>query len=147
MKVKNYIVENRDLFINCLEQELCRNNILYVKIDNEIHFLDQLIRFYDYEIDRNLIISLGFLKYEEEMKQRLAIIPATFPKVEELTSELFFSDKRYKSMELLTADIQDELVMPYHTKKQNKQDYQSRNKTTQKYESNMVKQKLKRYKI
>lgn len=43
MKVKNYIVENCYEFIDKLERELCKKGISYVRIDREIHFLDQNI--------------------------------------------------------------------------------------------------------
>ena len=52
MQVKNYIVDNYQVLINCLEEELCKNGIFYVRIDNEIHFQDKIIRFYDIEVDK-----------------------------------------------------------------------------------------------
>ena len=57
MKVKNYIVENCYIFIDELERELCKRGISYVRIDREIHFLDQIIRLYGFELDRDIIYS------------------------------------------------------------------------------------------
>lgn len=45
MVMKNYIVKNYKDIMDELERELCQNNISYVRIDNEIHFLDNIIRF------------------------------------------------------------------------------------------------------
>ncbi len=66
MKVKNYIVENCYEFIDKLERELCKKGISYVRIDREIHFLDQIIRFYDSKLDQNIIhdMLLNFKKLE-----------------------------------------------------------------------------------
>ena len=66
MKVKNYIVENCYEFIDKLERELCKKGISYVRIDREIHFLDQIIRFYDFELDQNIIrdMILNFKKLD-----------------------------------------------------------------------------------
>ncbi len=66
MIVKNYIVENCYEFIDKLERELCKKGISYVRIDREIHFLDQIIRFYDSELDQNIIhdMLLNFKKLE-----------------------------------------------------------------------------------
>ena len=57
MKVKNYIIENCYVFIDELERELCKRGISYVRIDREIHFLNQIIRLYDFELDRDIIYS------------------------------------------------------------------------------------------
>lgn len=66
MKVKNYIVENCYEFLDELERELCKNGISYVRIDKEFHFLDQIIRFYDFELDKRIICSMTINKINVE---------------------------------------------------------------------------------
>ena len=121
MKIRNYIVENYQLLMDCLEKELCKNGISYVRIDNEIHFQNQIIRFYDIELDIKEIISWLFTKIEiEDPIERFVLNPMVFNNIELLPEE-----KRFTNLE---------------------KNYQSRNKFIQKQESNMVNQKLKRYK-
>lgn len=47
MEVKNFVITNCDAFVNSLVQELIYQGISYTQIDNEIHFLDHIFRFYD----------------------------------------------------------------------------------------------------
>lgn len=49
MKVKNILVENRNEFQELLIRELINNEISYVQIENEFHFLDKIYRFYDFD--------------------------------------------------------------------------------------------------
>lgn len=119
MKVKNYIVENYQLLMDSIEEELCKKGISYVRIDNEIHFLDQIIRFLDFEVDKREIIAWGFSKIAVEVEDRLA-----FP-------NLSFDDTICFVPERIVFD--DDKC------------YQLRNKNNFKRESNLVKQKLKKY--
>lgn len=45
MNVKKYLVENSEYFMNELERQLCIQGISYVRIENEFHFNNQIIRF------------------------------------------------------------------------------------------------------
>lgn len=54
-RVINIVVNDIDVFIECLIRELIRCDISYVQIDNEFHFLDHIYRFYDYYRDANFI--------------------------------------------------------------------------------------------
>lgn len=56
-RVKYIIVDHKDLFIEHLLRDLIKYDIGYVKIDNEIHFLDKIYRFYDMSEDRKFIIN------------------------------------------------------------------------------------------
>lgn len=47
MQVINIIVTNPTVFIDTLERELIKLEISYVKIENEIHFLNRIYRFYE----------------------------------------------------------------------------------------------------
>lgn len=118
MKIRNYLVENYQLLMDFIEEELCKNGVSYVRIDNEIHFLDQIIRFFDFEVDKEIIVVWGFSKitFLEENTSKLA--------------NLSFDDSR----DFAPAYIFEE-----------KKNYQQRNKTSYKRESNLVKQKLKKY--
>ena len=121
MKVKSYIVENYQLLMDYLEEELCKNGISYVRIDNEIHFLDQIIRFFDFEIDREMIIIWGLGKYEEflDIQDRFTLANLSFDDVRDYVPEIIY--------------IRDDKC------------YQRRNKFIKKQESNQVNQKLKKY--
>lgn len=54
-RVINIVVNDIDVFIECLIRELIRYDISYVQIDNEFHFLDHIYRFYDDYRDANFI--------------------------------------------------------------------------------------------
>lgn len=49
MKVINILISDRGIFIEELIKELIDNNISYVQVDNEVHFLDKIYRFYERE--------------------------------------------------------------------------------------------------
>lgn len=124
MKIRNFFVENREIFMDCLENELCKNGISYIKIDNEIHFLDQIIRLYDFKIDREIIIRIGFSNLEKE----------SF--VSEINDSIFCIPQNFSFIELKPKAEQNITIS---------KNYQSRNRYIQKQEANSVKQKLKRY--
>ncbi len=130
MIVKNYIVENYREFMDELEKELCQKGISYVRIDNEIHFLDTIIRFIDFDIDRKLIYAWCSIIEYEKRKNNL-------PHLAEMLSDDVINEK---SCTFYTHDSHNE--SSYYGFKQ----YQTRNKKMQKYESQTVKQKLKKYK-
>lgn len=115
MKVRYYIVENCYEFIDALERELCQKGIFYVKIDTEIHFLDQIVRFLDFDLDKNLIFQMLFSKTQLELTEEINIV----------TSKDFNEPKRFKLGSIT---------------------YQQQNKKSLKNQSNMVNQKLKKYK-
>lgn len=127
MKVKSYIIENREEFVNQLEEELCKNGISYVKIDYEFHFLDQIIRFYDFEIDKRMIINSFLIRESQKQKKKL----------EEINLEDMISRKSNP------ADFIVELN--YRNINDYSKNYQKRTKFNQKQESIKVNQKLKRY--
>ncbi len=120
MKIENYIVENYQLLMDLLEKDLCKMGISYVRIDNEIHFLDKIIRFFDFEIDKREIISWGFSKIEVlNIVDRFSLVNFSFNDIDNYVPEkISFNDNKC---------------------------YQRRNKSSYKNESNKVKQKLKRY--
>lgn len=48
MKVKNILVTcEKDIFIDLLIKELINNEISFVQVENELHFEDNIYRFYD----------------------------------------------------------------------------------------------------
>ena len=56
MRVKNIFVNNIEYFIDVLLRELIKNEISYVKVDNEIHFDGYIYRFYEgKDINPNLL--------------------------------------------------------------------------------------------
>lgn len=126
MKVKNYIIENYQVFMDQLEKELCQNNISYVRIDNEIHFLDKIIRFYESHIEMMLAWGHLYLENNEEID----LIPVFY----ELNTNFYRKDKVYHK----PNDDSEKENLKTKT-------YQSRSKYLKKQESYLVKQKLKRY--
>lgn len=120
MKIKNYIVENYQLFMGYLEEELCKNSISYVRIDNEIHFLNQIIRFYDFELDKKEIIQSQIFKPNIKIEELMVYVP----------------ERNY------IPEIKLEKVSRF---KDNIKCYQPRIRPVKKQESNTVKQQLKRY--
>lgn len=130
MQVKNYIVENYRLLLDCLEMELCKNGISYVRIDNEIHFLDRIIRFYDMELDyyeiRNWILKKLINDHESKIKQC------------KLDYDSIFNSGRTR------IDLSNFIPNCKEGNYDLGNTYQHRNKYIKKQESHMVKQKLKR---
>jgi len=127
MRVKSYVIENREEFINELEKELCQNGISYVKIGYEFHFLDQIIRFYDFEIDKCMIINSFLMKESQKQMEKLEINLDDMP-------------KKIDPFDLLVGlSYKDKHIDEYS------KNYQRRNKFNQKQESIKVNQKLKRY--
>lgn len=126
MKIKNYIVDNYQLLMSCLEEELCKNGISYVRIDNEIHFQDQIIRFYDMEIDFNAIVNWCFSKIET---REIEIGKARFDALNS-SLNLYKPDDCYCLNKLIDM---------------NESSYYRMNKSKRKYESYQVNQKLKKY--
>ena len=55
-RVKNILVSDVEIFQEELIQELIKNQISYVKIDNEFHFLDHIYRIYD--LKKTLVLFL-----------------------------------------------------------------------------------------
>lgn len=115
MKVRCYIVENCYEFIDTLERELCREGISYVRIDKELHFLDQIIKFLDFDLDKDLIVQMGLSQMQLELTEEINIV----------ASKDFDELKGFK-LESIT--------------------YQQQNKKSLKNQSNIVNQKLKKYK-
>ena len=145
MKIKNYIVDNYQLLMSCLEEELCKKGISYVRIDNEIHFQDQIVRFYDIDIDFKILTNWFFTKMINDEKKESPNRGITIEKsreeiilsLDKLHEKLIPPLEHFKPNDFVLADnIMD-------IKKENS--YQLMNKTTRKQESHMVKQKLKRY--
>ena len=47
MNIKNIYSNSKDKVIDYLLRYLCQHNISYVRVENEVHFLDKIYRFYD----------------------------------------------------------------------------------------------------
>lgn len=56
-RVRKIVVQNKEVFIDILLRELIKNNISYVQIENEIHFLDKIFRIYTFEEAKILQIT------------------------------------------------------------------------------------------
>ncbi len=138
MKVRYYIVENCYEFIDTLERELCQKGISYVRIDTEIHFLDQIIRFLDFDLDMDLIVKLYYSKLEPRLTNDITL----FTDLNQNDYLDFIPQNNY-----LDFIPQNNTYQQYHTKfTHNNHTYQQLNKRMLKNQSNNVNQKLKRYK-
>lgn len=62
-RVRNFIVQDVDLFLDVFERVLCREQISYVHVDNEIHCMDKIFRFYDLKQFEELY---GFVRFTGE---------------------------------------------------------------------------------
>lgn len=133
MKIKRYIVSNRKVFMDSLEEDLCKRNISYVTIGNEIHFLDQIIFFYDMKLDLKLIISVFLNNLNIDKKTNLDICEV-----------LDFESKRYKETHFI--DVENIENLKSEKNLTTNSTYQKRNKKINKNESNFAKQKIKKYK-
>lgn len=49
MRVKNFLVDERAIVMDELERFLCIQGISYVKVENEIHCQDLILKFYEFE--------------------------------------------------------------------------------------------------
>lgn len=128
MQVKNYIVENRNLFFEYLEKELCQNGISYVRIDNEIHFEDQIIRLYDFELDKDSIILSAFNKIEVQNYTNKILIEVIDSNLLERNFDYYKKCERDNFYNI------------------NEKNYQKINKRVQKQQSHKANQTLKMYK-
>lgn len=146
MKVKNYIVENASLFMDCLERELCQQGISYVKIENEIHFENQIVRLYDFEKDCVEIIKCLIMKElrEQEQENKISLDSLLIIRKEEEFYEKV-TEKLMKSISRTEKGIILEIPELEKTFTEREQCYPKRNRSTLKQESLEVNQKLKKY--
>ena len=56
-RVKNILVSDVEIFQEELVKELINNQISYVQIENEFHFLDYIYRIYDLEVVAKLFLQ------------------------------------------------------------------------------------------
>lgn len=127
MRVRNFIIENRNLFMDTLEKELCIYGISYVRINNEIHFLDQIIRFYDIEKDKLNIINEFFIKEYNIQEIKIPTL---------LEMDMISLIKKYPIIDVKYL---------HHFEMKNNTSFQKRNYKIQQQESHKVKQQLKRF--
>ena len=66
-RVRNFVVKDVDLFIDVFERVLCREQISYVHVDNEIHCMDKIFRFYDLKQYQELYDLVHFTGVEESL--------------------------------------------------------------------------------
>ena len=94
MNIKNYYVSDLETFKDKLLKELIAHNISFVVVDNEIHYNDKIIRFYEKSLKlnnlkekrkqyRDALIKL-FLKEETNDKKDYDILQnnTKFPKTD-----------------------------------------------------------------
>ena len=58
MKVKRFLVEEKEFVMGEIESFLCRMGISYVKVENEIHCPNLILRFYEFNEIRPVILDL-----------------------------------------------------------------------------------------
>lgn len=74
-KVENFLLENdkiRNAVIDEIEVLLCKNGVFYTKVDNEIHFLDRIYRFYlKSEV---IVVSAVIVKKSEKILSEINLL-------------------------------------------------------------------------
>ena len=85
MKIKYYITNDVKLIIELLERELCIRQISYVRVDNEIHFLDKIVRIIDINTVRIIDIN--------EKKQMVKLDCNYYDKFLDIDDDFDCSDK------------------------------------------------------
>ena len=106
MRVRNFIIENRNLFMDTLEKELCIYGISYVRIDNEIHFLDQIIRFYDIqEIKIPTLLEMDMIS----LIKKYPIINVKYLHHFEIKNNTSFQKRNYKIQQQESHKVKKQL--------------------------------------
>lgn len=75
MNIKNIYSNAKEKVIDFLLRYLCQHNISYVRVENEVHFLDKIYRFYDIK-DNSLedtLEKIYKILNELEVSKRLCI--------------------------------------------------------------------------
>lgn len=113
MKVKYYITNQQVLVLDILERELCKRQISYVRIENEIHFNNQIVRILDIKKDKNIIVNLSLenivknsfvsnlLSYEFEKTESKSFSDNLYKKID-LNNLLYLDEKKYPKMNIKT---------------------------------------------
>ena len=65
MKIIYYITNDVKLVLDLLERELCMREISYVRVDNEIHFLNKIVRILDINTNKKQIFMLACNYYDK----------------------------------------------------------------------------------
>lgn len=104
MQVKDFIVTNKSLFKEALIQDLIKQGINYLQIDDEFHFEDKIYHFYDAISDKEKI---------EEVKRRkksLETVPVEEKKEEILrVTNIIIKDKNSFEEALIQDLIKQEI--------------------------------------
>lgn len=75
-RVRNIVVSNVEIFEEELIKELIKNEISYVQIENEFHFLDHIYRIYDLEF-----VAKVFSQEQEDLLDGIFVrVPETLSK-------------------------------------------------------------------
>lgn len=95
MKIKNFLVEQIDHIMDEVERILCLEGISYIKVDNEIHCPNLILRFYDME--NRLVINEIIKKNlnNSRDKEGNVFVVSSYKEPEEITR--FFPKKENKA--------------------------------------------------
>lgn len=113
MIVKNLFVNEVDIYIDELLKELIKNEISYVKIDNEIHFDNYIIRLYD----KNEVIRL----FNESLNDKEGV----FTFLNDVSNE-------YKKIDINLPNYNDKYFKGKLIESPNKKNIKKQNKLTNK---------------
>ena len=95
MKIKNFLVEQINSVMDEIEKILCLEGISYIRVDNEIHCPNVILRFYD--IENRLVIN-EIIKKNLNDKQNNdfgGVVMSSYVEQKEVTN--FFHKKENKS--------------------------------------------------
>ncbi len=135
-RVRNFIVQDLDLFLDVFERVLCREQISYVHVDNEIHCMDKILRFYDLKQYQELCDLVhfsgeedGIVKFADPIMMSLARCSDDIDKAlfldEEKISIRYNSDNNSEGFKLTKSDIKRENALCRQKLKSNR-GYQGR---------------------
>lgn len=74
MQIKNILVEEKEYVMSEIERFLCVEGISYVKVDNEIHSPNLILRFYEFEEYLTAGMMIGLEQMKDPTLEDLIII-------------------------------------------------------------------------
>lgn len=96
MKIKRILVEEKEFVMGEIECFLCKQGISYVKVENEIHIPNLILRFFDFEEYESLYflglegmiesLSLNNIPFVEVRREPSLVNPEMFRHLESIES-------------------------------------------------------------
>ena len=121
--VKRILVEEKELVMGEIESFLCRQGISYVKVENEIHIPNLILRFFDFE-EYRLICRVGLENIIENFSlDDLLLVNSNkvlLPRYQEFLSDLKSKRPQREFIIPITTDTKKVKPTPYPPFRYNK---------------------------